>query len=181
MAHDVHLVGSVPLADAEQVFTAASAALGPKLKRIPDGETGARLSWVAWLEPVFTAIPQLELSDEVWRVHEQASAHRLYRLKPGAKASDIRIDTLPYGDFALQSYAVFRRLRDAGKIPDGTKFQVDFAPAHSAARSHVVEALLPAMELIFNERSCARSIASPRRSRMEISPFSSTRRPPSSI
>src|SRR5215469_4112594 len=151
MAHDVHLVGSVPLADAEQVFTTVATALGWALKRIPDGETGKRLSWVAWLEPVFTAIPQLELSDEVWRVHEAASAHRLYRLKSGAKASDIRIDTLPYGGFALQSYAVFRRLRDAGKIPDGTKFQVDFAPAHSAARSHVVEALLPAMELIFND------------------------------
>ena len=151
MAHDVHLVGSVPLADAEEVFTTVAAVLGPALKRIPDGETGARLSWVAWLEPVFAALPQLELSDEIWRVHEAASAHRLYRLRSGAKASDIRIDTLPYGDHAIQSYAVFRRLRDAGKISAGTKFQVDFAPAHSAARSHVVEALLPEMEPIFND------------------------------
>lgn len=150
MAHDVHLVGSVPLADADAVFSTVAAALGPAIKRIPDGETGERLSWIGWLGPVFAALPQLELSDDVWRVHEAASAHRLYRLKPGAKASDIRIDKLPYGDFALQSYAVFKRLRDAGQIPAGTKFQVDFAPAHSAARSHVVDALLPAMEPIFN-------------------------------
>jgi len=150
MAHDVHLVGSVPLANAEQVFTTVASVLGSAIKRIPDGETGERLSWVGWLNRVFAAIPQLELSDEVWRVHEAASGHRLYRLKPGAKAGDIRIDSLPYGDFARESYAVFRRLRDAGKIPAGTKFQVDFAPAQSAARSHVNDALLPEIEPVFN-------------------------------
>ena len=151
MAHDVHIVGSVPLADAEQVFSTLASVLGISLKRIPDGETGERLSWVGWLGGVFAALPQLELSDDVWRVHEAASAHRLYRLKPGAKVNDIRFDTLPYGEFALQSYAVFKRLRDAGKIPAGTKFQVDFAPAHSAARSHVVETLLPEIEPVFND------------------------------
>lgn len=151
MAHDVHLVGSVPLADAEAVFTTVAAALGSSIKRIPDGETGERLSWVGWLGSVFATVPQLELSDDVWRVHEAASAHRRYRLKPGATIGDIRFDHLPYGDFAVESYAVFRRLRDAGKIPEGTKFQVDFAPAHSAARSHVVDALLPEMEPIFND------------------------------
>jgi len=151
MAHDVHIVGSVPLADAEQVFTTLAGALGPALKRIPDGETGERLSWVGWLGSVFAAVPQLELTDETWGVHATASRHRLYRLKPGAKVSDIRFDKLPYGDFALQSYAVFKRLRDAGKIPAGTKFQVDFAPAASAARSHVFEELMPELEPIFND------------------------------
>src|SRR5665213_1974929 len=151
MPHDVHIVGSVPLADASEVFTTLAGTLGTSLKRIPDGETGERLSWVGWLSRVFATVPQLELSDDVWRVHEAASAHRVYRLKPGAKVSDIRFDTLPYSEFALESYAVFKRLRDAGKIPPGTKFQVDFAPAHSAARSHVVESLLPEMEPIFND------------------------------
>jgi hypothetical protein len=151
MAHDVHIVGSVPLADAEQVFTTLAAVLGTSLKRIPDGETGERLSWVGWLGSVFAALPQLELSDDVWRVHESASAHRRYRLKPGAKVADIRFDRLPYGDFARESYGVFRRLRDAGKIAPGTKFQVDFAPAHSAARSHVVDSVLPEIEPIFND------------------------------
>jgi hypothetical protein len=151
MAHDVHIVGSVPLADATEVFSTLAGILGPALKRIPDGETGERLSWVGWLGRVFATVPQLELTGETWRVHEAASGHRLYRLKPGARVDDICFDNLPYGDFALQSYAVFRRLRDAGKIPAGTKFQVDFAPAHSAARSHVVDSLLPEMEPIFNE------------------------------
>jgi len=36
-----HLVGSVPLPDAEAVFRAVSA-LGADLRRLPDGETGVR-------------------------------------------------------------------------------------------------------------------------------------------
>ena len=151
MAHDVHLVGSVPLADAEAVFTQTAGMLGAALKRIPDGETGERSSWVGWLSVVFAANPALELSGEVWRVHEQASGHHLYRLKPGKTIKDLRFDTLPYGDYARESYAVFKRLRAAGTIPAGTKFQVDFAPAHSAARSHVVDSLLPEVEPIFND------------------------------
>src|SRR5688572_9485455 len=55
--HDVYLVGSVPMADAEQVFGAVSAALGRRVKRIPDGETGERGDWITWLEPVFADHP----------------------------------------------------------------------------------------------------------------------------
>ena len=42
----VHLVGSVPLDSAEEVFRRASAALGDRLRRIPDGETGPRSDWI---------------------------------------------------------------------------------------------------------------------------------------
>jgi len=36
----VHLVGSIPLASAEEVFRTGSSILGERLRRIPDGETG---------------------------------------------------------------------------------------------------------------------------------------------
>jgi hypothetical protein len=42
----VHLVGSVPLGDAEDVFRAATSILGGRLRRIPDGETGERSNWI---------------------------------------------------------------------------------------------------------------------------------------
>ena len=154
MTHDVHIVGSVPLADSEAVFLALSEALGPRLQRIPDGETGARKSWIAWLDRVFDAIPQLEPADEVWRVHEGANPQRRRKLKPGASVADIRFESLPYGDFARESYAVFRRLREHGKIHPSTNFQVDIAPAHSAVRSHVVDELLPALEPLYNDAIC---------------------------
>ena len=40
----VHLVGSVPLGDAEDVFLAATAILGGRLRRIPDGACSLILS-----------------------------------------------------------------------------------------------------------------------------------------
>src|SRR5262249_28155709 len=52
MPRNIHLVGSVPMADAEQVFREVSAALGSRVKRLPDGETGERSDWITWLEPV---------------------------------------------------------------------------------------------------------------------------------
>ncbi|HLI20444.1 MAG TPA: hypothetical protein VKV32_04965 [Stellaceae bacterium] len=153
MAHNIHIVGTVPLADNEAVFTAL-ATLGEAVKRMPDGETGPRTSWLAWLDRVFDAIPQLERSDELWRVHEQAVPQQRRKLKAGASVEDIRFASLPMGDFARDSYAVFRRLREQGKIRAGTKFQVDFAPAHSAVRSHVVDALVPALEPVYNDAIC---------------------------
>src|SRR5262249_48887044 len=125
MAHDIHIVGTVPLADSEAVFTAL-ATLGAPLKRMPDGETGPRTSWLAWLDRVFDAVPQWEPADEMGRVHERAQPQRRRKLKAGAVVEDIRFAALPMLDFARDSYAVFRRLRDEGKISTGTKFQVDF-------------------------------------------------------
>ena len=45
-ADRLHLIGSVPLADSEQVFRTLSRELGPYLRRMPDGETGERSRWV---------------------------------------------------------------------------------------------------------------------------------------
>ena len=81
----VHLVGSVPLRNAREVFETVSAALGPQLKRIPDGETGERSDWITWLEPVFADNPALEKSDELFRIHATGTARVRYKLQPGQK------------------------------------------------------------------------------------------------
>jgi hypothetical protein len=41
-----HLIGSVPLPDAETVFRTVARELGPFLSRMPDGETGNRIRWM---------------------------------------------------------------------------------------------------------------------------------------
>ena len=46
--NDVHMVGSIPLANAEDVFTRLCDSLGPHLCRLPDGETGERARWIYW-------------------------------------------------------------------------------------------------------------------------------------
>jgi hypothetical protein len=151
MTREIHLVGSVPMASAADVFAAVSAALGPRLKRIPDGETGKRIDWITWLEPIFADNPAFELSDEVFKLHATAPARRRYRLKPGRSIADLRFDNLFYADIARESYAVFKRLRDDGKIAAGTRFQVDLVPAHSVLWLFMAEALQDAVDPLYNE------------------------------
>jgi hypothetical protein len=43
----VHLVGSIPLADAREVFEQVGARIGAAAHAIPDGETGERLGWIS--------------------------------------------------------------------------------------------------------------------------------------
>ena len=57
----VHLVGSIPLADADQVFRRVTADLGDRLRRIPDGETGPRADWIIWQYPILSSRPEFEI------------------------------------------------------------------------------------------------------------------------
>jgi hypothetical protein len=148
--HDIHLVGSVPLADAEAVFTTVAIALGPRLKRIPDGETGARRDWITWLEPVFADNPAFRKSGEFFRVHATGTGRERYTLREGAAPQDVRFDNLFYADIAQQSYAVFRRLKEAGRIPAAARFQVDLVPAHSVIWLFLTDALHAPIDPIYN-------------------------------
>jgi hypothetical protein len=150
MARNVHLVGSVPMANARDVFTQVAAALGPRLKRLPDGETGARGDWITWLESVFADNPAFEKSGQFFRVHASGTGRERYALKPGLRAADVHFGNLFYADIAKQSYAVFRQLKDAGKIPAGSKFQVDLVPAHSVIWLFLVDALHAPIDPLYN-------------------------------
>ena len=87
----VHFVGSIPLPDTETVFRTLSAATGPHLIRLPDGETGIRKNWIRFLQDVFAQHPAIELAADVapfrftqWDGKLLREIPRL-RLKPGAK------------------------------------------------------------------------------------------------
>jgi methionine synthase II (cobalamin-independent) len=149
-ARHIHLVGSVPMADAREVFETVSAALGPGLLRIPDGETGERLDWITWLEPLFASHPAMEPGTK-FRLHSGVAERTRYRLRPGKTVADITFDNLFYADKAKQSYAVFAALKQQGKIPAHCKFQVDLVPAHSIIWIYVEEELHAAVDEIFND------------------------------
>ena len=151
MARDVYLVGSVPLANEKEVFETVSAALGPHLLTLPDGETGERLDWITWLEPVFSENSSLELSDEVFQLHSGVPGRRRYGLKPGVSLNDLRFDNLFYADIARRSFAVFAELKRQGKIPAKVKFQVDLVPAHSVIWLFVRENLQSGVDPVYND------------------------------
>ena len=151
MARNVYLVGSVPMANAADVFETVSAALGARIGRLPDGETGARGDWITWLEPVFANNPALQKSGEFFRVHASGTGRERYALRPGFRAEDVRFDNLFYADIAKLAYSDFKRLKDAGKIAAGTKFQVDLVPAHSVIWLFLVDALHAPIDPVYND------------------------------
>jgi len=147
----VHLVGSVPLRDAREVFATVSSVLGPRLKRIPDGETGARSDWITWLEPAFANNTSLEKSNELFRVHGTGTARVRYKLRPGKDVRDVRFDNLFYADIAAVSYAEFAKLKREGIVPKECRFQIDLVPAHSVIWLFLQDDLHQPLDQVYNE------------------------------
>jgi hypothetical protein len=168
----VHLVGSVPLATASDVFSTLGRTLGPYLHRIPDGETGARLSWGRWQTAAFEKIPQLDAIKIGVDWRDDVPTDKLkFRLKPGAKPDAIVFGELGYAKNAIESHAAFAALKREGRIPAATRFQVSMPtpygitnilmerdshegvePAYEQALKREIEAIVshvPAGELAF--------------------------------
>ena len=151
MPRDVHLVGSVPVSQRRRACSRrVSAALGQRLKRIPDGETGERQTGSSGSKAVFADSPALEQSDEVFRLHATATPRIRYRLRPGRTAADVTFDNLFYADIAERSYQDFARLKRAGKIPAHCRFQVDLVPAHSVIWLFLTDSLHAPIDPIYN-------------------------------
>ena len=132
----VHLVGSVPLSSAEEVFRAVTGALGSRISRLPDGETGDRTGWVGFQVPVLMQHPLFELApsgrpgesqsdvDRVTRAEGTDYTRPFFALRTGTETSALEFGDLGYARAALESYAVFARLKTAGVVMPGTRFQV---------------------------------------------------------
>ena len=116
----VHLVGSVPLG-APRRSSAAAGALGDRLRRLPDGETGARSDWIVWQYPLFSSRPQFEMGPPA---PDSYRALPQLRLRSGAATSVLAFEELGYASAAIASYHTFARLKREGAIPRGCRFLV---------------------------------------------------------
>lgn len=118
------LVGSVNYDDAETTIRTAAEVLGPLLRRIPDGEVGKRFHWIMFQPDVLGEADGIErIGDEPIPFKAGLDARPL-RIADGVDAASIQLPPLGYADAAIESYAIFRRLRDEGVVPAGTRFQV---------------------------------------------------------
>src|SRR5919205_1046049 len=108
------LVGSVPLTNARTVMTTASAILGRHLRRVPDGETGERSTWIAWQADVFRRHADFEIEEPP---PGQYAPLPRFRLREGVDAGALRFERLGYADAARSSYGEFKRLKEQGEIP----------------------------------------------------------------
>jgi hypothetical protein len=140
------LVGSVPLADSEAVFSTASRYLGQRLARFPDGETGVRRNWIAWQLPVFASLSTLEQTGTKARGYQ---LHPPFRLRDGYRASDIRFPPLGFARDAKNSYGTFRRLKRDGVIHANARFMVALPTPWAPVYSYIAEADQRAVEAVY--------------------------------
>ena len=152
---NAHLVGSVPLSDAETVFRTVSASIGPHLKRITDGETGERGRWIWFQREMLMEHPDMEVDNDtpmfaVYQWDGQLLRETPYlRFKDGVDSSNVTFHT-GYAAAALESYGLYSRLRSEGVIGADTLFQVSLPTPMATAYMYVSpsarDAYIPAYE-----------------------------------
>jgi hypothetical protein len=137
-----HLIGSVPLPTAEEVFRRLGAALGPVLSRVPDGETGERRRWIYWQRTMLERHPAMEVDADAGllelRQWDGSLLRRapLLRFRPGIDPDRVDFPT-GYAEAAAESWALFERLRGEGVLPAGLRFQVCLPTPLSSAFMYV--------------------------------------------
>src|ERR1700732_2868841 len=115
----VHFFRSIPLPAAETVFRTLTAATGPHLQRLPDGETGIRKTWIRFLQQVLADNQEIEVAANVpsfkftqWDGKLLREIPRL-RVKPGATLDAATVKT-GYADMAIEWWRLFDRLAQDG-------------------------------------------------------------------
>ena len=128
------LVGSVPLANAKEVFSESAARLGELIPRIPDGETGVRTMWILCQKEVMANTKNLKM-------------HHQFDIAPGVAqivyevadpSQPVEFPALNYAAAAKDSYRQFTELKKAGKIAATTKFQVSLPTAVAVLSGFIV-------------------------------------------
>lgn len=132
---DLLLVGSVPFDTSEEVFRAvATSGVAEALPCLPDGEVGERLAWVVMLSHrLYHGHPDIETVKRPAAVNgvpqwfpRTAADNWAFRLRPGVRELHFGDPGwgLGYARDAINSYFVFRTLRENGVLPKGLRFQV---------------------------------------------------------
>jgi hypothetical protein len=140
----VHFNGSVNLPDAETVMREISTRIPVGVRRMTDGETGERGYWILFQVQKFQQMPEFE-SVSVGQAYEtspDAPQMAQLRLARGASADTIDWPNLGYADEYAKSFEIFDRLQQAGTIPAGVRFQMQYpTPIASIAGTLVPEDL----------------------------------------
>jgi hypothetical protein len=138
----VHLIGSVPLASADDVFRTLATTLGDRLSRMPDGETGERRRWIWWQRAMLEHHPAMEVDRDTPPIEIRQwdgvvlRRSELFRLRAGVDPDTVDFPT-GYAEAALESWSRFDALRRDGVIAAGTRFQVCLPTPMSSAFMYV--------------------------------------------
>ena len=123
VSSELLLVGSLPASSTEEALRAGGELFGDLVFALPDGETGPRALWVAYdhlslLDPH----PQIEVLQPSGRPPRHVRQTTVLGLPDGV--AELRFETWPRIDDAIESYGVFKALREEGVIPANVRFQL---------------------------------------------------------
>jgi len=124
LAHGAHLVGGLAAPSATDAMSQTAEILGSHLSRLTDGETGPRSQWIWWQIDKLLAVPGITMGPP--QVNPE-TGNPDYAVFPGLLVDpgvSIAAGALGYADAAIESHAEFVRLRRAGIVPPGVRFQV---------------------------------------------------------
>jgi hypothetical protein len=120
------LVGSLPAESTDAALRAGAELFGDMVFALPDGETGPRAAWVGYererlARPHPDVVVVAETESPTGRPRH-AYETPVFGIAPGV--TELRFDSWPRIDDAIDGYRRFRSLRDEGVIPAGLRFQV---------------------------------------------------------
>ncbi|KAI6824659.1 hypothetical protein KC340_g11091 [Hortaea werneckii] len=146
-----HLVGSVPLPSTEDVLRQCTAGMPNRLKRIPDGETGARNMFTMFQASVFSPVPEMstlfQMNSKIpARDYTAADVDEGIRKLQAAGPVETGYDTA-----AIESYAVFQKMKAEGVVHGTTKFQACIPTVASVLAPFVQAAFQAKVEPIYEE------------------------------
>jgi hypothetical protein len=131
---DLLLVGSLPVANTDEAFRHGAELFGDLVFALPDGETGPRAAWVGYererLVRPAEGVVVVEETASPTGIPRHAYETPIFAVQDGA--SEIRFDSWPRIDDAIESYGRFRAFREEGVIPAGLRFQVGLPFTSSA-------------------------------------------------
>ena len=147
-----HMVGSVPLPDTETVLRRFCQNLPNRLRRVTDGETGSRNYFTFWQSWNVFAKSPLTLAEFINNEQIQRDDFTPEEMEEGiAKLKAARPLSTGYDTVAMESYQVFKNLRDQGVIDKRTRFQVSLPTPANVLAPFVQFAFQPAAEPIYEE------------------------------
>jgi len=149
MDRKLHLVESIPFETVEEVFEEYGVPLGEHLTTLPDGEVGHRTHWISRvhyqvlsLHPDIEVVRQPAKEDGEERLNPQnAGDSWLFRVKDGVDAISFDLPgwRLGFARDAVNSYFVFKTLKEQDKLAPHLRFQVSLPTPTSALPKRVFE------------------------------------------
>ena len=138
---EVLLVGSVPLSSSSETFKTLTQTLPGQLKRIPDGETGSRLNFVGFQQPVFPA-----------NILKPQFTGQPPSKEAGLKYTAADLKPTDYDTYALESFSIFRNLQESRTIPSDLRFQVCLPSPLTAVRGFVATEYCAQIDPLYEEK-----------------------------